>query len=402
MCGIVAVISQNKDSNGTAKRIFKSLLEENESRGTHSTGVLAINKSENTFSLFKDTIKATDFVQRKKFKKIEGDIFIGHTRFATTGAISERNAHPLQRNRVILVHNGMISNHKEVAEKYNMKYEVDSEVLLPYVESENWDGLKDISGSANFIAWNMEKRFLYIERHNNPLYILRLPELGIMAFSSQFTVLDLLGKHYEGEVSMAFPDDTLWKLTELGEVEESRKVEYKSYPSYQGHYSNYKGKKDKGFSKTVQDALDEEFKPKVVQPHQEWEYDKDGKLLPNKQRTIPADILDDEEDWSTLDERDSKSASKYAQLALHQECMGCEKDVTYEEFADSWEMWKTCLCKDCAELMVEAVDLVDSGYGELIDTDPRYKDILKPIYEYKRTITMEDDDELEGSMPYSY
>lgn len=56
---------------------------------------------------------------------------IGHTRKRTTGAITERNAHPFDIEGVIVgAHNGIVYNHSEVAKTLGVSVEVDSEVIF--------------------------------------------------------------------------------------------------------------------------------------------------------------------------------------------------------------------------------------------------------------------------------
>ena len=69
---------------------------------------------------------------------------LGHTRKATTGAVTEGNAHPFDMGRIIGSHNGMVSNHHSLQTKYNRTFEVDSQHLLAHI-NDNLP-LSEISG----------------------------------------------------------------------------------------------------------------------------------------------------------------------------------------------------------------------------------------------------------------
>jgi glucosamine 6-phosphate synthetase-like amidotransferase/phosphosugar isomerase protein len=251
MCGIAGMLNVKPENREVAKRIFKSLVLANESRGRDSTGVLVVDKDSETHSLFKDTIPASQFLKRKKFRQVEGDLWLGHTRLATTGEVNERNAHPLNRKDTFLVHNGVISNHKEIAKKLDYEYEVDSEVLIPIVQEKNWDMLKEIKGSANFIAWDKNEDRIYVSRHDNPLYCLTMEKLGMIMFSSMKDVLEFVAGHYNSEEEpFEFTNDTLVVLDMKGKmIGEPKEIKYKKdttlvksncykqrYPSY---YSDF-------------------------------------------------------------------------------------------------------------------------------------------------------------------
>ena len=219
MCGIASVINTRGENYEVAKKIFKSILLANESRGKDSTGVLSINLKGEEFSLFKDTIPASKFLRHKKFRQTNGDIWIGHTRLATLGEVNIRNAHPLRRGDIFLVHNGVISNHSDIGKSLEYEYQVDSEVLIPIVKNNDWDLLQDIKGSANFIAWDKSKNLIYIERHDNPLYCLSLKEMGLIMFSSVEGVLEFIAGHYgDKEEPFEFENDTLVVLDMKGNV----------------------------------------------------------------------------------------------------------------------------------------------------------------------------------------
>lgn len=67
-----------------------------------------------------------------------------HTRKATTGLISARNAHPFRRGRVIGAHNGIVWNHREINLKYARNCAVDSEHIIQHLSEHR--PLADIQG----------------------------------------------------------------------------------------------------------------------------------------------------------------------------------------------------------------------------------------------------------------
>ncbi len=128
MCGIIGVISQ-EEVTPTILEVLKKL----EYRGYDSAGLATIQECQIQRRRSKGKIE--NLVSLIKEKPLTGKIGIGHTRWATHGVPSERNAHPHQKGSVVGVHNGIIENFREIkAELENQGYEfasdTDTEVVV--------------------------------------------------------------------------------------------------------------------------------------------------------------------------------------------------------------------------------------------------------------------------------
>jgi len=132
MCGIVGYIGKRP-----ALPILSSSLKRLEYRGYDSFGFFALSNS-NHF-LLKKAGKISEWENR--LSNFDGNIGIGHTRWATTGKATENNAHPHSdcNNDIFLVHNGIIENYEELKSKLlerNHKFtsDTDTEVLAHLIE----------------------------------------------------------------------------------------------------------------------------------------------------------------------------------------------------------------------------------------------------------------------------
>jgi glucosamine--fructose-6-phosphate aminotransferase (isomerizing) len=107
MCGIVGAIA---DRN--IERILLDGLKKLEYRGYDSAGLAVINSS-NTLQRVRSKGKVKALETALNEAVVRGTTGIAHTRWATHGAPSEHNAHPLtSANEIALVHNGIIENHE--------------------------------------------------------------------------------------------------------------------------------------------------------------------------------------------------------------------------------------------------------------------------------------------------
>lgn len=142
MCGIVGYLGNN-----AAAPILLKGLHQLEYRGYDSAGVALACPQSNEIRIFKAKGKVDNLTEKLKdyFEQTsEGKEYttgIGHTRWATHGEPSELNAHPhvSMNDEIVLVHNGIIENYKELKEQltnkgYTFKSQTDTEVLVNLVE----------------------------------------------------------------------------------------------------------------------------------------------------------------------------------------------------------------------------------------------------------------------------
>ena len=134
MCGIVGYIGPRE-----AYPIIITGLKRQEYRGYDSTGVALIN--DKGLNVFKKKGKVSELEQSLLGKPVNGNIGIGHTRWATHGEPSDVNAHPHRSNngKLAMIHNGIIENYAQLKSElikkgYTFKSETDTEVLLNFIE----------------------------------------------------------------------------------------------------------------------------------------------------------------------------------------------------------------------------------------------------------------------------
>lgn len=111
MCGIVGYLGGNKDP----KEIIINGLRKLEYRGYDSAGVAIWDNHE--FKRVRASGKLKELENQIQAIPFSGHIGIGHTRWATHGSPTERNAHPHKAGQVTLVHNGIIENYLEIKEE---------------------------------------------------------------------------------------------------------------------------------------------------------------------------------------------------------------------------------------------------------------------------------------------
>jgi glucosamine--fructose-6-phosphate aminotransferase (isomerizing) len=135
MCGIVGYIGQRK-----AYPVIIKGLQRLEYRGYDSAGVVLYNND--GLNLSKTKGKVSDLHEKAQTEiSLDGNIGIGHTRWATHGVPNDVNSHPHFSNsgNLVIVHNGIIENYeplkKELIKRgYTFKSDTDTEVLINLIE----------------------------------------------------------------------------------------------------------------------------------------------------------------------------------------------------------------------------------------------------------------------------
>jgi glucosamine--fructose-6-phosphate aminotransferase (isomerizing) len=138
MCGIVAAVASRN-----VVPILIEGLRRLEYRGYDSAGVAVINGS---LRRIRSTGRVAELKRLTDEHRLEGTIGIGHTRWATHGVPSERNAHPHISGGISVVHNGIIENHDAIRSKlrargYEFTSDTDTEVIAHLVHSKTRNGL---------------------------------------------------------------------------------------------------------------------------------------------------------------------------------------------------------------------------------------------------------------------
>jgi len=134
MCGIVGYTGPRQ-----AFPVILKGLKRLEYRGYDSAGVALLNNRD--LKVYKKKGKVADLEEAIIGKDLQAHIGIGHTRWATHGEPSDRNAHPHKsaNGSLAMIHNGIIENYAQIKSElvnngYTFQSETDTEVLINFIE----------------------------------------------------------------------------------------------------------------------------------------------------------------------------------------------------------------------------------------------------------------------------
>ncbi|HEY3489213.1 MAG TPA: glutamine--fructose-6-phosphate transaminase (isomerizing) [Candidatus Deferrimicrobiaceae bacterium] len=140
MCGIVGYVGRRPCVDLLVEGLRKL-----EYRGYDSAGVAIQNGT--SIAVRKSQGKIDQLAQKIAEEPVTGTCGIGHTRWATHGRPSYVNAHPQQAGRVVVVHNGIVENHRTLKEKMMARgrvftSETDTEVIAHLLDEFVSEGMR--------------------------------------------------------------------------------------------------------------------------------------------------------------------------------------------------------------------------------------------------------------------
>ncbi|MFG1371165.1 glutamine--fructose-6-phosphate transaminase (isomerizing) [Xanthobacter oligotrophicus] len=146
MCGIVGILGKG----AVADKVVES-LRRLEYRGYDSTGIATLENGH--LEVCRAEGKLRHLETKLDKHPLNGHSGIGHTRWATHGKPSERNAHPHGTKRVAVVHNGIIENFRELkheleAQGVSFKSDTDTEIVAQLVDRELLAGREPVAAVA--------------------------------------------------------------------------------------------------------------------------------------------------------------------------------------------------------------------------------------------------------------
>ena len=151
MCGIVGAVGHDR-----CGAVLLDALKRLEYRGYDSSGIVTLHDGQ--IDLRRAVGKLVHLETALAAQPLNGHIGIGHTRWATHGGVSEDNAHPhVAANRVSIVHNGIIENHRSIRTRlesagHKFASDTDSEVLA-HLFVEAFDaGLDAVTATQKILA----------------------------------------------------------------------------------------------------------------------------------------------------------------------------------------------------------------------------------------------------------
>ncbi len=200
MCGIYGIAKSptpyTKRQHKLVKKVLREIAVDSQTRGSHSSGIAKVGASTR---IYKSLLPSEKFVDSKEYNDAVKSlldtsyILLGHTRFATEGAIVKSNAHPFRVGDVVGAHNGCVYNIKEMQSKLDKQCPVDSQLIFKSIDSNDniQDAVKDFDSDFALSFVKKNPMVLYLCRETNrPLHVAYIPELKTLFYASESSFID--------------------------------------------------------------------------------------------------------------------------------------------------------------------------------------------------------------------
>ena len=143
MCGIVGILGKSSVSTNLVDALRRL-----EYRGYDSAGIATVEAG--ALERRRAEGKLRNLEKRLLIEPLAGRTGIGHTRWATHGRPTERNAHPHMTTKVSVVHNGIIENFRELRTKleakgHSFQTDTDTEAVVHLISDEMDRGAEPVA-----------------------------------------------------------------------------------------------------------------------------------------------------------------------------------------------------------------------------------------------------------------
>ncbi|MBW0768422.1 glutamine--fructose-6-phosphate transaminase (isomerizing) [Mammaliicoccus lentus] len=251
MCGIVGYIG-----TANAKELLLRGLEKLEYRGYDSAGIAVRNEEE--IKVFKEKGRIAK-LRKVADNDFDGNIGIGHTRWATHGVPNYENAHPHQSTsgRFTLVHNGVIENYEQLRNEFlqsvTFKSDTDTEVIVELIEHFSNEGLTTeeafnkvlslLHGSyALGLLDEQDAETIYVAKNKSPLLVGVGDGFNVIASDAiaMLAVTDTYKELVDNEIVIVKKDKVIIKDQEGNVIDrDSYKAEIDASDVEKGTYDHY-------------------------------------------------------------------------------------------------------------------------------------------------------------------
>jgi glucosamine--fructose-6-phosphate aminotransferase (isomerizing) len=145
-----------------------------EYRGYDSAGVAVLDPSSATLGVARKAGKLANLDAELENVHLAGSLGIGHTRWATHGAPTDRNAHPHRdcSGSIAVVHNGTLENFAELREGlesrgHQLASETDTEAVAHLIEEKYDDNGGDLAAAVRAVAAELDGSFVLVVAHKD-------------------------------------------------------------------------------------------------------------------------------------------------------------------------------------------------------------------------------------------
>jgi glutamine---fructose-6-phosphate transaminase (isomerizing) len=192
MCGIIGIIGK-----APVTPLLVEALKRLEYRGYDSAGVATLINGH--IDRRRAEGKLVNLEARLAAEPLAGTIGIGHTRWATHGKPSERNAHPIATDRVAVVHNGIIENFQELKDELQ-------------AQGRTFDSDTDTEVVAQLLTAHLERQLSPEEAMGKAMQRLRGAFALVALFSGRHDIL--LGARRGSSLAVGYGDGAMYLGTD--------------------------------------------------------------------------------------------------------------------------------------------------------------------------------------------